>query len=110
MSKEYLGEFEELVLTMVGILQDEAYGNAIVGEILDRVGRTANLSAVHVTLYRLEDKGLVKSYMGGATNSRGGRRKRIFQVTNAGLAMLRSIKEVRIDLWKLIPQLKFSLT
>ena len=110
MQKEYLGEFEELILTMVGILQDEAYGNAIVGEIRDRVGRTANLSAVHVTLYRLEDKGLVKSYMGGATNSRGGRRKRIFQVTNAGLAMLRSIKEARIDLWKLIPQLKFSLT
>jgi DNA-binding PadR family transcriptional regulator len=108
-NKEYLGEFEELVLTMVGILQEEAYGNAIVNEIRDRVGRKANLSAVHVTLYRLEDKGLVKSYMGGATNARGGRRKRIFQVTNAGLAMLRSIKEARIDLWKLIPQLKFSL-
>jgi DNA-binding PadR family transcriptional regulator len=106
MSKEYLGEFEELVLTMVGILQEDAYGNAIVNEIKSRVGRASNLSAVHVTLYRLEDKGLVKSYMGGATNLRGGRRKRIFQVTNAGLAMLRAMKEARIDLWKLIPQLK----
>jgi len=108
MSKDYLGEFEELVLTMVGILQDEAYGNAIVGEIKDRVGREVNLSAVHVTLYRLEDKGYVKSRMGGATNSRGGRRKRIFQVTNAGLAMLRGMKEARMDLWKLIPQLKIA--
>ena len=63
MSKEYLGEFEELVLTMVGILQDEAYGNSIVNEIKDRVGRESNLSAVHVTLYRLEDKGLVRSSM-----------------------------------------------
>jgi PadR family transcriptional regulator PadR len=107
MRKEYLGEFEELVLTMVGILQDEAYGNAIVTEIKDRVGRDVNLSAVHVTLYRLEDKGYVKSRMGGATNARGGRRKRIFQVTNAGLSMLRSMKEARMDLWKLIPQLKF---
>lgn len=106
MSKEYLGEFEELVLTMVGILQEDAYGNAIVTEIKDRVGRDVNLSAVHVTLYRLEDKGYVKSRMGGATNSRGGRRKRIFQVTNAGLSMLRSMKEARMDLWKLIPQLK----
>jgi PadR family transcriptional regulator PadR len=106
MSKEYLGEFEELILTMVGILQDEAYGNAIVTEIKDRVGREVNLSAVHVTLYRLEDKGYVKSRMGGATNARGGRRKRIFQVTNAGLSMLRSMKEARMDLWKLIPQLK----
>ncbi len=108
MNKEYLGEFEELVLTMVGILQSDAYGNAIVSEIWERVGRRVNLSAVHVTLYRLEDKGYVKSKMGGATNARGGRRKRIFTVTNAGLAMLRAVKETRMDLWKLIPQLKFS--
>ena len=108
MSKEYLGEFEELVLTMVGILQEEAYGNTIVNEIRERIGREANLSAVHVTLYRLEDKGYVKSRMGGATNSRGGRRKRIFSVTNAGLAMLRAMKEARMDLWKLIPQLKIA--
>jgi PadR family transcriptional regulator PadR len=101
-----LGEFEELVLTMVGILKDESYGNAIVTAIKERVGRDSTLSAVHVTLYRLEDKGLVKSAMGGATNARGGRRKRIFQVTNAGLAMLRTMKEARMDLWKLIPQLK----
>lgn len=106
MSKEFLGEFEELVLTMVGILGEDAYGNAIVAEIKSRVNRDVNLSAVHVTLYRLEDKGYVKSSMGGATNARGGRRKRLFQVTNAGLAMLRSMKEARMDLWKLVPQLK----
>lgn len=108
MGKEYLGEFEELVLTMVGILQDEAYGNAIVQEIKGRVDRDVNLSAVHVTLYRLEDKGYVKSKMGGATAERGGRRKRIFTITSAGLATLRAMKEARMDLWKLIPQLKFA--
>ena len=108
MGKEYLGEFEELVLTMVGVLQDEAYGNAIVTEIRQRMEREVNLSAVHVTLYRLEDKGLVKSRMGGSTNERGGRRKRIFTITNAGLAMLRTMKESRLELWRLIPQLKFS--
>src|SRR5262245_27005454 len=108
MNKEYLGEFEELVLTMVGILREDAYGNAIVSEIKERIGRTVNLSAVHITLYRLEDKGLLKSRMGGATNARGGRRKRIFTVTNAGLAMLRAMKEARMDLWKLIPQLKIA--
>ncbi len=106
MSKEYLGEFEELVLMMVGILQEDAYGNAVVELIKERVGREVNLSAVHVTLYRLEDKGLVKSEMGGATQSRGGRRKRIFKITNAGLAMLQTMKEMRLDLWKLVPQLK----
>jgi len=105
MRKEYLGEFEELVLIMVGILQDDAYGNAIVSEIKERVGRDVNLSAVHVTLYRLEDKGYVKSEMGRATNTRGGRRKRIFSLTNAGLAMLKAKKEQQIQLWKLVPQL-----
>jgi PadR family transcriptional regulator, regulatory protein PadR len=57
---------------------------------------------------RLEDKGYVKSSMGGATNARGGRRKRIFTITNAGLALLGSMKEARIDLWKMVPQLKFN--
>jgi PadR family transcriptional regulator, regulatory protein PadR len=109
MAKEYLGEFEELVLTMVGILKEDAYGNAIVNEIKTRVGRDSNLSAVHVTLYRLEDKGLIRSQMGGSTNSRGGRRKRIFTITNAGLATLKALKESRMDLWKLIPQLKFGI-
>ena len=108
MRREFLGEFEELVLTIVGILQDEAYGNAIVNEIKDRLGREVNLSAVHVTLYRLEDKGFVRSRVGGATQARGGRRKRMFSMTNAGLAVLKAMKEARVDLWKLIPQLKVT--
>ncbi|MEX2234655.1 MAG: helix-turn-helix transcriptional regulator [Cyclobacteriaceae bacterium] len=106
MGKEYLGEFEELVLTMVGVLQDDAYGAAISDEIESRLKRDVNLSAVHVTLYRLEDKGYIKSKVGGATKERGGRRKRIYTITSAGFAMLKVIKESRLELWKLIPQLK----
>lgn len=108
MPKEYLGEFEELVLMMVGALQEDAYGAAIAEEIETRLKREVNLSAVHVTLYRLEDKGYIKSSLGGATKERGGRRKRIYTITTAGLAMLRAMKEARIDLWKMIPQLKMS--
>jgi PadR family transcriptional regulator, regulatory protein PadR len=108
MAKEFLGEFEELVLTMVGVLQDEAYGAAITAEIESRMKREVNLSAVHVTLYRLEDKSLIKSAFGGATQERGGRRKRIYTITAAGLATLRNMKESRMALWKLIPQLKFD--
>lgn len=106
MAKEYLGEFEELVLTMVGVLQEEAYGAMIASEIERKQEREVNLSAVHVTLYRLEDKGLVRSKFGGSTNERGGRRKRIYTVTNAGFALLRNMKEARMELWKLIPQMK----
>jgi PadR family transcriptional regulator, regulatory protein PadR len=108
MAKEYVGEFEELILTMVAALQEDAYGAAISEEIETRLKREVNLSAVHVTLYRLEDKGYIKSRMGGGTNERGGRRKRIFTITSAGMAMLKAMKESRIDLWKLVPQLKIA--
>ncbi len=108
MAKEYLGEFEELILTLVAALREDAYGAAIAEEIETRMKRDVNLSAVHVTLYRLEDKGLLKSSLGGGTNERGGRRKRIYTITNAGLAMLKVMKEARVDLWKLVPQLKIG--
>ena len=92
MPKEYLGEFEELVLTMVAALKEDAYGAAITEEIETRLKREVNLSAVHVTLYRLQDKGYIKSTMGGGTNGRGGRRKRIYSISNAGMSILKVMK------------------
>lgn len=106
MGKNYLGELEELILTMVGLLQDDAYGNAIIKEIKAQVNRNVSLAATHVTLYRLEEKGFVKSKLGGATKTRGGRRKRIFKITSAGLTVLKAMKEDRLKLWELVPQLK----
>jgi PadR family transcriptional regulator PadR len=106
MAREFLGEFEEIVLTMVAAMGEDAYGAAIADDIQTRLGREVNLSAVHVTLYRLEDKGYIKSSLGGATRERGGRRKRIFTITSAGMATLKAMREARIDLWKLVPQLK----
>ena len=106
MAKEFLGEFEELILTLVAAMQEEAYGAAIAEEIERKLKREVALSAVHVTLYRLEDKGHIKSKVGGATKERGGRRKRIFTVTSAGFAMLMAMKEARLSLWKMVPQLK----
>lgn len=103
MSKDYLGEFEELILTMVGILKEGAYGNAIVEAIAQQLNRKVNLSAVHITLYRLEDKGLVKSEMKGATAQRGGRRKRYFEITHAGIAQLQKLQAQRQKLWQLLP-------
>lgn len=106
MKGSYLGEFEELVMLTCALLKDESYGINIVEQINEKTGRKVNLSAVHVTLYRLEDKGMVKSEMGGATAERGGRRKRIFQLTNLGIRMLKEAKEHRESFWTLIPELK----
>jgi DNA-binding PadR family transcriptional regulator len=106
MRREFLNDFEELILTLVAALHENAYGAAITIEIEHWIGRKATLSAVHVILYRLEDKGYVKSTLGGATSERGGRRKRIYSITNAGLAVLRDMKATRTQIWKLVPQLK----
>lgn len=106
MAREFLGEFEELILILVAALQEEAYGASIADEIETRFKRDVTLSAVHVTLYRLEEKGYIKSKLGGANSERGGRRKRIFTITNAGLAILKTMKESRLQLWRLVPQFK----
>lgn len=104
----FLGEFEELILTIVLILEDDAYGNTIVNAIKEHQNREVNLSSVHITLYRLEEKGFLESYLGGATTARGGRRKRYFRITSAGKVLLQEMKDARMGLWKLTPQLKFS--
>lgn len=110
MRKEFLNDFEELILTLVAVLRENAYGAAITIEIEQWLGRKVTLSAVHVTLYRLEDKGYIKSTVGGATNERGGRRKRIYSISNAGLAVLRAMKKTRTQIWKLVPQLKIDIS
>lgn len=103
MGRAYLGEFEEIVLLTVAVLQTDAYGVTITAELNRRTERTVSLSGVHVALYRLEEKGFVSSELGQPTASRGGRRKRIFTVTAAGKHMLSEIRELRSQLWESIP-------
>lgn len=97
-----IGEFEELVLLTAAALNNDAYGVAIVAEIFETTGREVNIGAIHTVLRRLEDKGFLKSRMGGATNQRGGRRKRIYTITQAGQSMLDEIYEIRSGLYKRI--------
>jgi DNA-binding PadR family transcriptional regulator len=104
MQRNYLGEFEELVLLAVAVTNGESYGALILQDLTERAGRTIQLSAIHVALYRLEEKGLVRSQLGGATKERGGRRKRLFSITASGLAILSDIRRVREQLWNLIPK------
>ncbi len=101
-----LGIFEEQVLSIVAMLGDDVYGKSIVDAFEEQLQKKVNLSSVHVTLYRLQDKGLVRSRMGGATSDRGGRRKRLFTITNTGISTLQQMKDTRESLWKFIPRLK----
>lgn len=101
-----IGELEELVLLIVAKLSEEAYGIAIKNEIETRTGRELSISAIHSTLHRLQKKGYLNSWMGGAEQIRGGRRKRYFQLTGSGREALIDLKNLRDDLWKMIPELR----
>src|SRR5688572_20605158 len=99
-----LGEFEELVLLTIAALMNEAYSVAICDELEKHTGRSAKLGVVHAVLNRLEEKGLIKSKLGEATSVRGGKRKRYYSVTSAGKAALIRAKEIRDQLWSMIPE------
>ena len=80
-----LGEFEYLLITAAARLGEEAYGAAIRREIEDATGHRCSIGALYTTLYRLQAKGFVKTWMGEATAQRGGRAKRMVQVTGKGV-------------------------
>jgi DNA-binding PadR family transcriptional regulator len=89
MSRDSLGDFEQLVLLAILRLPDEAYGLRIQAEIEVRAHRTASLGMVYTALERLEHKKFVSSWSGGATSERGGRSKRFFKVEATGMQALR---------------------
>lgn len=103
MKRYNLGEFEEIVLLWVSIQNEEAYGLSITEAIRDKMNRSVTLSSVHTALYRLEEKGFVQSGLGGASSKRGGRRKRIFSVTNTGKEALLAARDARTNLWNRMP-------
>ena len=108
MKQQSLGEFEELVLLMVAALHDEAYGVVILENLEKKLGKKVNISAVHVALKRLEDKGFVKSRFGGITADRGGRRKKFYSITAFGKRMLDNQYALRVGLYQQIPKISFG--
>jgi PadR family transcriptional regulator, regulatory protein PadR len=99
--KIYLGEFEELVLLTIAMLSPEAYGVMIQKDIEDRCNRSISIGALHSTIARLEEKGFLTSWTGGATKERGGRSKRFYEVTQAGKKAVAESKNLRDELWSL---------
>lgn len=84
-----LGQFEQLVLTAVLALKDDAYGVTIHDKVQSLTApKTVGLGAVYVTLDRLEDKGFVTSWLSDPTPARGGRAKRHYQLAAAGRRVL----------------------
>lgn len=103
-----LGEFEELVLLVVAGLNGEGYGVNIQERLQKNSSKNVSLSAVHVALKRLDDKGFVKSKMGGITEERGGRRKKFYTITAIGRRAIDAQYELRNNLYKQIPKLSYG--
>lgn len=100
-----LGEFEELVLLIIGTLKDDAYSISIREELKKHTGRNPSIGALHSALNRLQKKGFIDSYEGGATQVRGGRRKRYYTMTAYGRQALDTSFQLRSSLYKLLPKL-----
>lgn len=95
-----LGEFEQLALLAVMRLGAEAHGAGVQAELEETAGREASISAIYITLTRLEGKGMVRSWMGEPSEVRGGKARRHFEVTPAGAAALNRARSRLLSMWQ----------
>ena len=108
---DYLKDFELLVLLAVLRLEeDDAYGVPIASEIEQTTGRSVALASIYAALERLEDRGWVASRVGESTAQRGGRAKRHFRVTTQGLRRVREAKGALVKMWTGIRELQGGTT
>lgn len=106
MARDLLTDLELMILLAVLRVGEEAYGVPIAREIEETGKRVVAIAAVYATLDRLEEGGLVTSRMGDPTAERGGRAKRFFRVTPAGLRKVRATQRAFTALWTNVPALK----
>src|SRR5262252_311956 len=104
---ESVGQFEQIILTAILSLRDEAYGVTIHKKAVQLAApKNISLGAVYVTLDRLEDKGLISSWLSDPTPERGGRSKRHYRLEQEGERALREsvitarrICDAVVDAW-----------
>jgi DNA-binding PadR family transcriptional regulator len=88
MQAAHLGEFEQLLLFALVRLEGEAHGAAIASEIHARTGRELSPGAVYTALDRLAARRYVTSWLGEATEERGGRRRKFYRLLPEGARVL----------------------
>src|SRR5437879_6152097 len=96
--RDYLGEFEHIVILALLRLGDRAYGVTARQEIEERIKREVSIGAIYATLDRLEAKGYVKSELGDPTPERGGRSKRFFRVSAKGVAAVNRTQRALVSM------------
>lgn len=110
MSRDSIGEFEQLVLLTILRLGESAYGVPILEELSQHTSRPILRPSVYVALRRLEEKGLIKSRLGEPEARRGGRARRYFELEPAAMDLLREARRTLVSLWDgITPQLDESV-
>ena len=102
MKGDRLGEFEEFALLALHALKEDTYGVPVQQYMEQHLGRSVTIGAVYSALTRLEEKGYVRSVLGDPTPVRGGKRKRQFVPTPAGIAALQDLRRVRERMWRAV--------
>ena len=105
-----LGSLEEFILLLVLIMDEDAYGVSVGEAYSEHTGKSISIPAIHTVLKRLEKKNLIQSKFGGATQIRGGRRKRIYEITDTGYCIIKDIQDSRNKLWKLAPTIPLQIS
>jgi len=98
-NQQQLGDLEELVLLAVCRLGEAAWGSRIREELRRHAGRSASIGTIYVTLMRLEEKGLTRSWLGEPTGERGGKARRHFEVLPEGVLALEATRAIREHMW-----------
>lgn len=102
-ASNYIGEFEELVLLAILNQGENAYGVTVLEALEDATNRSITIGSLYTTLSRLEEKGLVRSWVGEPTAERGGRAKRHYKVNSSAQSLLREVQTARQRLMKVAP-------
>jgi PadR family transcriptional regulator PadR len=93
-TNDNLGTFEQIILTSLVLLGDNAYGATVHEKVEELAEGSRSIGSVYTTLDRLEQKGYVRSWFGDPTPERGGRSKRFFEITGAGQKVLQQAMKV----------------
>ena len=99
-SRDFLGEFEQIVLLALLRLGDDAYGVPVRQEIEKRTNRSIDVGALYSTLDRLEEKGFIRSRFSDSRPERGGRSRRYFKMQAAGLRALERTRVALASMWE----------
>ena len=103
-----LGSLEEIILLIVLGMKEEAYGVSVAEKYQALMNKSISIPSIHTVLKRLEEKGFLVSSMGGATQERGGRKNRLYEITRYGYQCLVELQKTRNQLWAVIPNLSFN--